>query len=110
MTTKNKTLIRTGCAMVALLAVGFLALKPADAATAVRERDGAIRFFDDRGQDRGYAWCLKRSGRNFSGWSDCRYFSYAQCRASIVPPGGDCEPNPFSYEVAPPPPAKRARR
>ena len=110
MKTKNKTLIGTCCAMFALLAVGFLALKPAEAATAVREPGGAIRFYDDRGQDRGYAWCLRRSGRQNSGWSDCSYFSYEQCRASVTPPGGDCQPNPFSYEVTSPPAAKRARR
>jgi hypothetical protein len=111
MTTKNKTRIGTGCATFALLALGFLALTPADAATAVRGPGGAVRFYDDRGQDRGFAWCLKRGGRQFSGWSDCSYFSFAQCQASIInPPGGTCDPNPFSYEVAPPPPARRARR
>jgi hypothetical protein len=110
MTTKKKARIGTGCATFALLALGLLAFTPAEAATAVRGPGGAVRFYDDRGQDRGFAWCLKRSGRQFSGWSDCRYFSYAQCRAAIIPPGGDCEPNPFSYEVTPPPPARRARR
>jgi hypothetical protein len=51
----------------------------------------------------------KHSGRQFSGWSDCSYFTFAQCQASFIPPGGSCEANPFSYEVTPPP-ATRARR
>jgi hypothetical protein len=50
----------------------------------------AIRFHDDYGQERGYAWCLKRGDLWFGGWSDCRLFSYGQCRAAIIgPPGGN---------------------
>ena len=110
MTTKTKTLIGTGCATIALLALGFLALTPAEAATAVRGPGGAVRFYDDRGQDRGFAWCAKQGGRQFSSWSDCSYFTFAQCQAALVnPPGGSCEPNPFSYYAAEPP-AKPRRR
>jgi hypothetical protein len=109
MNTKTKTAISAGCAALALLCIGALA-RPAEAATARREANGAIRYYDDNGFDRGYAWCLKRGARWFGGWSDCSFFSYAQCRAAIIgPPGGDCEPNPFSYYVQAPP-AKRARR
>jgi hypothetical protein len=80
MNTKIKTAIRTGCAALALLAFGALA-PSAEAATARREANGAIRYYDDNGYDRGYAWCLKRSTRQFGGWSDCSYFSYAQRRS-----------------------------
>jgi hypothetical protein len=106
MTHTLKNLLVAACAVLALLG----ACSAAGAVTARREANGAIRYYDDNGNDRGYAWCLKRSGRQFSGWSDCRYFSYAQCRASVFPPGGDCEPNPFSYYVQVPPQAKPRRR
>jgi hypothetical protein len=110
MKTKNKTLIGTGCAAFALLAFGFLALTPADAATAVRGPGGAVRFYDDRGQDRGFAWCAKQGGRQFSSRLDCSYFTFAQCQAALInPPGGTCDPNPFSYEVTEPPARPRRR-
>lgn len=112
MNTHLRSLIMSGCATLALLAIGVLAVDPAAAASARRESNGAIRFYDDNGFDRGYAWCLKRGGRTAFGGSgsDCSYFSYAQCRAAIFnPPGGDCEPNPFAAYV-PPPPTGRLRR
>src|SRR5919106_4133864 len=94
-------LITVSCAAFALLAVSVLSSQPTDAATARREPNGAVRFYDDNGFDRGYAWCLKRGGRWLGGWSDCSFFSYAQCRAAIIgPPGGDCEPNPWAAYVA----------
>jgi hypothetical protein len=109
MTIKIKTALCIGCATLAFSAGAAFAL-PAEAATARREANGAIRYYDDNGFDRGYAWCLKRGGRWFGGWSDCSFFSYAQCRAAIIgPPGGDCEPNPWAYAVQEPP-ARRARR
>lgn len=109
MTIRIKTATMTACAALALLATGAFSL-PADAATARRNANGAIRYFDDNGFDRGYAWCLKRGGRWFGGWSDCSFFSYAQCRAAIIgPPGGDCEPNPWSYYVQEPAPRSRRR-
>jgi hypothetical protein len=107
------TLIRGCLAAAALLTIGLVATQSAEAATARREANGAIRFYDDNGNDRGYAWCLRRSGRSYSGWSDCSYFSYGQCRSAIIgPPGGDCEQNPWSYYVDEPPAPrkKRARR
>lgn len=92
---------------VALLATGFI-VSSAEGATARREPNGAIRFYDDLGQDRGYAWCLKRGGRWFGSWSDCSFFTLAQCRASILGlPGGECEPNPYAAYVTPP---QRSRR
>lgn len=98
------------CAIAAAFAAAIVASDAADAATARREPNGAIRFYDEFGQDRGYAWCLKRNARWFGGWSDCSFYSYAQCQAaSFGPPGGDCEPNPFAAHV-PEPPARRIRR
>jgi hypothetical protein len=100
--------IKTGCALAALVAVSLSAAGPADAASARREPNGAIRFYDDEGFDRGYAWCLKRGGRFLSGNSDCSYYTLDLCRAAIFsPPGGDCEPNPWASQVAP---AKQPRR
>jgi hypothetical protein len=82
----------------------------ANSATARREAGGAIRYYDDSGFDRGYAWCLRRGGRAYSGWADCRYVSFEQCRASSSGPAyGSCEPNPFSYEVQAPPARPRRR-
>jgi hypothetical protein len=90
---------------IATIAVAAaLAAPAADAATAVREGGGAIRFFDDRGNDRGYAWCGNRGGRNFGSWADCNYFTYAQCMEAVSwpPPGGYCSPNPFASQLPPP--------
>jgi len=82
----------------------------AGAATARREAGGAIRYYDDGGFDRGYAWCLRRSGRAYSGWADCDFVSLEQCRASSYNSTfGSCEPNPFSYEVQVPPARPRRR-
>lgn len=107
----NHTIKHLFAASAALAIV--TACSSAQAVTARREANGAVRFYDDNGNDRGYAWCLRRGERWNGGWSDCRYFSYQQCRAAIIgPPGGDCDPNPFSYYVQAPPagPAKLRRR
>lgn len=99
------------CATVALFAIVDIARTSAQAATARREPNGAVRFYDDLGQDRGYAWCLKRNARWFGGWSDCSFYSFAQCRAaSFGPPGGECEPNPWAAQVTAPPVRKRRAR
>lgn len=108
MHTPLQSLIKTGFALTALLAIGFLATLPAAAATARREGNGAIRFYDDNGNDRGYAWCLRRGGWPYGGWADCSYYSYPQCRAAgSALPAGDCEPNPFASQVAPQPGRRR---
>jgi hypothetical protein len=100
------TAIRLVYAAIAIT-VAALASPPATAASAVREPNGAIRYYDDNGFDRGYAWCLSRAGRNW-GNADCSYFSYAQCRSAIIaPPGGDCLPNPWASHVSPPANAPR---
>jgi hypothetical protein len=104
-----KTTIRSGCAALALLALGVLA-HPTEAASVRREANGALRYYDDNGFDRGYAWCLRRANRAWGGSTDCSYYSYAQCRAAQYPPGGDCIPNPFAADVTEPPPPRRGRR
>ena len=105
MPTRLASPIAIACALAALLAVGFSVTLPAEAATARREPNGVIRFYDDNGNDAGYAWCLRRDSgfRPGSGsGSDCSYFTLAQCRASIFEPmGGICEPNPWASQVAP---------
>lgn len=99
MTLTLKQFLAAAGAALALAAAGA----SADAASARREANGAIRYYDDNGFDRGYAWCLRRGGRDFSGWADCSYFSFEQCRASAVGPIiGSCEPNPFSFYVQAP--------
>ena len=39
---------------------------------------GPVRFYDQHGGDRGYAWCLKAGLEIF----DCSYFTLAQCNMS----------------------------
>jgi hypothetical protein len=103
------TTARLACAAI-VTAAATLAAPPANAASAVRQPNGAIRYYDDDGFDRGYAWCANRGGRSFSGSSECRYFSYEQCRAALgPPPGGDCVPNPFTSFVTAPPGQPRRR-
>ena len=97
-------------ATIAVAAPASLVLPEAHAATAVREPGGMIRFYDDNGYDRGYAWCAYRGGRHWGGASDCSYFTYAQCRTAMtIPPGGDCLPNPYASQVAGPPQQQRRR-
>ena len=101
-----KTLLAAAGAVLALASMSVAA----NAATARREAGGVIRYYDDNGYDRGYAWCLRRSGRAYSGWADCKYVSLEQCRASSFNSTfGSCEPNPFSYEVQAPPARPRRR-
>ena len=101
MTTNVRTLIKTGCAAAAVLAMGFLATQSADAASARREPNGAIRFYDDNGYDRGYAWCLN-AGASGLGAPVCDYYTLDQCRGSGYGGTGDCVPNPWSYYVTVP--------
>ena len=99
MTTNIRTLIKTGCT-AAVLAIGFLAAHPADAASVRREPNGAIRFYDDNGNDAGYKWCGLDSGNSF-GAPVCDYYTREQCEASGSPQS-DCTPNPWSYYVTVP--------
>jgi len=102
------TTVKLACAAI-VAAAATLAAPPATAATAVRQPNGAIRYYDDNGLDRGFAWCANRSGRNWGNNSDCSYFTYAQCQASLFPPGGFCQPNPWT-QFATPAPARPRRR
>ena len=69
-------------------AVG-LANVPAEAA-----QRGPVRFYDSRGQDRGYLWCLKAGMEIF----DCNYFNKAQCDMSASARRVYCVVNPFAVE------------
>jgi hypothetical protein len=95
MTTNIRTRIRTGFA-AAVLALGFLAA-PAHAASVRTEPNGVIRFYDDNGYDRGYAWCLSGGGSSF-GTPVCDFDTLQQCQSSGSP-GRNCTPNPSSYYV-----------
>jgi hypothetical protein len=101
MTTNIRTLIKAGCTAAAILSIGFMAIQSADAASARRQPNGAIRFYDDYGQDRGYAWCLN-SGASGLGAAVCDYYTLDQCRGSGYGGTGDCVPNPWSYYVIDP--------
>ena len=79
----------------ALLAAGLLTAPTVDAASLRHQPNGAVRYYDDSGYDRGYAWC--RSGGSAT---RCDYFTVEQCRASGVP-NATCVPNPFSFYVKP---------
>lgn len=98
-------------ATIAVAAAAALTMPQANAASAVREPGGYVRYFDDNGFDRGYAWCANRGGRNFGSWADCSYASWAQCDVAVQwpPPGGYCSPNPFASQVTAPPVKPRRR-
>lgn len=102
--------VRLATIAVVAAAAAFAA-NHANAASAVREPGGAIRFYDDNGFDRGYAWCANRGGRAWASSSDCSFFTWAQCRAAMFqPPDGDCIPNPWASQVTTPPMQPRRRR
>jgi hypothetical protein len=42
--------------------IGAASAEVAEAASARRQPNGAVRFYDDNGSDRGYAWCRQRGG------------------------------------------------
>jgi hypothetical protein len=88
------TTLKTLFAAAALLTLGALSTQPAAAGSAGR-------FYDSKGQDRGYAWCLKRTSNRWdSGVSDCSYATIDQCRAASPTPGaGGCEQNPFALSA-----------
>ena len=76
--------------------------RPAEAAPR-----GPVRFYDDRGQDRGYLWCLQAGLQIF----DCNYFTKAQCDMSASARRVWCVVNPFAvvqgYDPYAPTVAKR---
>lgn len=105
------TLIKNCLAAAALLMLSLAATQSAEAAYARRAANGAIQYFDNSGNDQGYAWCLQRSGRAYGGMLDCSYFTLAQCQASMAGSfGGGCQRNPWARLVASPAPGKRAHR
>lgn len=77
-------------ALSLLGAVLAAASVPAEAAT--RAPRGPVRFYDDRGNDRGYLWCLKAGMQIF----DCNYFTKAQCEMSASARRVWCVVNPFA--------------
>jgi hypothetical protein len=53
-------------------------------------------------------WCAHYSGR---GGTNCGFYSFEQCRATVSGIGGFCQPNPFSaYGAAREPRRKSYRR
>ena len=90
----KRTLMRGICAAAAVLTIGFLAAHPAETVRVQTEPNGAVRFYDDQGNDRGYEWCLNGGGSGL-GVPVCDYYTLDQCRASAV--SGDCVRNPWSY-------------
>ena len=100
MTINVRTLLGGACAAAAVLSIGVLVAQTANAASVRVQPNGAVRFYDDQGGDRGYAWCLYGGGSGL-GIPVCDYYTLDQCRASGVPVG-DCTPNPWSYYVRAP--------
>jgi|SRR5436190_1733122 len=80
----------------AMLAGGLLAAQQVEAASLRTEPNGAVRFYDDAGQDRGYSWC-KGAGGNVR----CDYFTLEQCRAAAAGVT-TCTPNAWSYRASVP--------
>jgi hypothetical protein len=80
----------------AVIAGGLLAAQQANAASVRTEPNGAARFYDDNGYDRGYSWCKSPSGT-----LRCDYFTLEQCQAASLP-NNTCAPNAWSYQVTVP--------
>lgn len=94
MTTNIRSTIRIGLATAALLVGAALAAQPASATTTVRhDPTGAVHFYDDNGQDRGYTWCLSGGAA-----TRCDFYTYEQCRASGNPQF-NCVVNPWARNV-----------
>lgn len=55
---------------------------------------GPVKFYDQHGGFRGYAWCLKAGLEIF----DCSYFNKPQCDMSASARRVYCVPNPFGVE------------
>ena len=84
---------------------GLAGAQLADAASARREPNGAVRFYDDNGSDRGYAWCRQRGGFGSMNPADCSYYTLRQCQASAVDVfsfNNQCTPNPYASQVQQP--------
>lgn len=97
MAISSRKYMSIGCAAAALLVGGLLAAQPADATTTRLDPTGAVRFYDDAGQDRGYTWC-NNAGSNLR----CDYYTREQC-VSAGYPNNNCTINPWAYHVRVPP-------
>jgi hypothetical protein len=92
--------------MKAVMTVAALALLASAASTQVAEaasagrQGGAAKFYDDRGQFQGYAWCRQRGGWGSMLPPDCSYYTLQQCHASGGPFGAYCTPNPYTGQAA----------
>ena len=93
-----------GLAVAALF--GAVSVQPAEAASARREPNGAIRFYDDNGNDRGYAWCRSRGGWGSMNPPDCSYYTLQQCQAAAAVGAfglnNYCTPNPYAAQARQP--------
>ena len=93
----------SGLAVAALFSA--VCLQPAEAASARQEPNGAIRFYDDNGNDRGYAWCRSRGGWGTMNPPDCSYYTLRQCQAATYGAFGYsnyCTPNPYAAQARQP--------
>ena len=82
----RKSMIALGAAaMVAGLFLGPLV-------TTADAQRGPTRYYDERGGDRGFAFCLKHGLEIF----DCSYFTWGQCQASASGRPVVCVLNPFA--------------
>jgi hypothetical protein len=94
-------------AMVALGALVMAACTTFAEAASGRRSSGPVRFYDQYGNDRGYAWCRQRGGWGTMNPPDCSYYTFGQCQAASGPFGGNyCSPNPYAAQAAP---RRRAR-
>jgi hypothetical protein len=92
--------ILTLAALAALAAAA--STEVADAATARRQPNGAIKYYDDSGQFQGYAWCRQRGGWGSMLPPDCMYFTLQQCQVSGGAFGNYCTPNPYAAQATQP--------
>ena len=77
----------------AVLAGGLLTAQQVEAASLRTEPNGAVRFYDDNGNDRGYSWC-----KSASGTLRCDYYTLEQCRAANLG-NTTCTPSAWSYQM-----------
>ena len=94
---RNRSIYMGGFVMIKFttvlcFAIASLACFPALNAEA-RERHGPTRYYDQRGQDRGYEWCFRRGREN--SWN-CNYYTWQQCREAALGELGYCERNPWA--------------
>ena len=91
----------TAAILTALL--GLTTTQAADAASARRQPNGAIRFYDDNGNDRGYSWCRSRGGWGSMAPPDCSYYTLQQCQASVFGTFSNyCMRNPWAAQATQP--------